>query len=84
MSVIVALDGTEDGQLVCFRDNAAGLRLLQTKRQMLQANSTTENYASSAAADDADNIELDMSVDEVDEEIEPLIDSDDDDDDSDD
>jgi len=78
------LDGSDDRQLFCFRDNAAGLRELQSKHEV-QAVNMVQQSVSSAAADYSD-MELYMSVDDIqgegeeDEDNEPLIDSDDDDD----
>jgi len=86
MSDVVALDGSDDGKLYCFKHNPAGLRQLQSKRLQQVANMVEQSSSSVAVSDDND-LELDMSVDDIeeeeDEDIEPLVDSDDSDDEND-
>lgn len=63
-AIFVALDGSDDKDLVCFKDNSDGLRLLQSKRQETSIVTDPVPSTSSTNSVSAEQGLLDMSVEE--------------------
>lgn len=66
-------DGSEDDQLYCFHEHKTGIRLHRSRRDSLSSATTTlDNRSESASSQPcsssaADDLDLEMCVDEIDE-----------------